>query len=176
MKNSKILISMALIAALNTLALTRYSAYAEVYKYVDAHGQVHFSDSPKSNYPASVYQMNGHPASGYQTNGHKAGEGDRSDIETVNPKELEKIAKRLKKQRLQRESKRRAVAKKASKKHKRIKKAAAAKKEREKACQLARNKETAAFRKRGKGKNLKQMESALANYEKKQQQRKKKCR
>lgn len=176
MKNSKILTSMALIAALNALSIILRPAFSEVYQYVDAHGQVHFSDSPKSHSPVTVYQINGYQTNGYQANGYKVDEGDSSDIKTVDPKELEKIAKRLKKQRIQRESKRRAVAKQISKKHKIMKKAAAAKKEKERACQLARNNETAAFRKRAQGKNLKQMESALSNYEKKQQQRKKKCR
>jgi hypothetical protein len=63
----------------------------------------------------------------------------------------------------------------AKNKRQQQKKKVAAKKKKIKACQLARVKEDKAFRKRMKAKDLSQSESALENYEKKRDVRKKKC-
>lgn len=137
---------------------------AEVYKTVDENGRIHFSDRPiKSNAPLEGYQ-----SSGYSTSQPKA--------KIVNNKALEDVAKQLKAERLQRQAERKQEHKKLLKKQKQQKKIMAAAEKKKKACRLAKKKEDLAFRKRVQTKNLKQSESALANYEKKRDARIAKCR
>lgn len=146
-----------------TLSLVSFvmSAYGEVYQRTDAKGRMHFSDSPLTSYQASGYG--------------KAHASIQTKIKKSDHKALANVAKRLKKDRLQREAKRKQVLKKSYQKRKKQQKILAIAKQRKTLCRLARKKEDLAFRKRGQGQNLTQMRNALANYEKKRDIRKLRC-
>lgn len=140
------------------LSIPLLEVNAEVYRFVDKDGQVHFSDS------ASRY---------YETGGYKS---PQSPIEPVNQQALDNAASRLTNERLERASKRKALSEKREKAHKKQQQQIRLEKKQKARCRLAIKKEDQAFRQRGKSKNLKQMESALANYEKKRDYRKIQCR
>lgn len=152
-----------------TLSAVSHRIYADVnndvhqniYKHIDANGDVHFSDRPLKDYSIGGYQ-------------EQSGYGEQGTV-SVDLKRLELIAKQLKRYRLQREKKRKKDDKAVLQKYQKQQQRLIAKKNKQKACDLASAKEDAAFRKRSKGRNLKQMESALANYEKKREIRKLKC-
>jgi hypothetical protein len=91
-------------------------------------------------------------------------------------KQLESIAQAFKEDRLKRENERVKQEKvRAKKKKKREKKLALAKK-RKLACKKAKTGEDLAFRKRTQRQGLMQMRKALANYEKKRDIRREKCK
>lgn len=171
MKYSKILIPMALMVALSILITRQSLTYAEVYKYVDTNGQVHFSDKPLGGLSLDSILVVGD-----SKKSEKLEAKSQSLSKQVNdPAALESIATELKANRVQREKKRIRRAKIKSKRWKAQKKAAKDKKQKKKACQIARKQEESAFRNRTKKKNLKQMEGALVQYEKKRNLRKQKC-
>jgi hypothetical protein len=130
-------------------------AQAEVYRHVDAKGRLYFSDSPEADYRSR----------GYST----------TRVQKTDYKALEETAKRLKKDRLIRDSKRQKALAKSAKKRKKQQKLLAAAEKRKKACYLARKKEDAAFRNRTKRQSLTKMRNALSNYEKKREARIAKC-
>jgi hypothetical protein len=151
-------------------------SYKTIYKTIDENGRVHFSDSPRAQ-NSENYSANGYSTSSLDANPVSSALRQKSETQTkeVDTGELEQIATDLKKERLQREKLRKKERSKAKKKRQQQKKKVAAKKKKIKACQLARVKEDKAFRKRMKAKDLSQSESALENYEKKRDVRKKKC-
>ncbi len=130
---------------------------AEIYKRVDAQGRTHFSDSSLTSYKSVGYQQ-------VSTSSSK----QNSDA-------LEKVAKRLKKNRLKREGERKRSLSKRKQKHKKQLKLLAAANKRKKACSVARQKEDKAFRQRTQRQSLTKMRKALANYEKKRELRQVKC-
>ena len=146
---------------LGVLLTPLMNVYAEVYRYVDENGQVHFSDSTSRH---------------YESGGYKSPQGTIDSVDLVNQQALENTANRLKNERLGRESKRKALSKKREQAHKKQQQKIRMAKKQKEACRLARKKEDQAFRQRGKSKNVKQMGKALANYEKKRDQRKIQCR
>lgn len=144
---------------------------AEVYKNIDAQGRVYFSDRPiksSQSHSAQDYSAQGYSAQGYSEKANPAQAPDNS--------QLEKIANKLKAQRLKRQAQRDKKLKKAIKKQKQQQKKLAAAKKKKKACALARKKEDKAFRQRSQANNLSQAESALARYEKQRDIRATKCR
>lgn len=155
------------------------SVSAEIYQYIDEHGLVHFSDQPPAGITSGLnHGLNNGVTNGLLSNDSRLNKTDnQKSTESINdPAALEKIAKELRSNRVQREKQRAKAAKTHAKRRQKQKKAAKAKQQKKKACQLARKKEEAAFRNRTNKKNLKQMESALASYEKKRDLRKQKCR
>ena len=133
------------------------TVHGEIYKRTDADGNTSFSDSPLANY-------------------HSGGYGNvQHDSTAVDHKALEGIAKRLKKERLQREKSQKKALANRLKKHKQQQKLLAAAKKRKQACRLARKKEDLAFRKRTQRQSLNKMQNAFSNYEKKRDIRETKC-
>lgn len=153
MKLSINLLSMVLLSSV-------MAAHGEVYKRTDVNGRIYFSDSPLASYQSSGYQSPSHRNSSSAKVDHKA---------------LEKVAKGLKKERLQREKARKKALANGLKKRKKQQKLLAAAEKRKQSCRSARKNEDLAFRKRSQGKNLNQLRSALANYEKKRDLRKARC-
>jgi hypothetical protein len=138
-----------------TLLLASFMTQAEIYRHTDERGRQYFSDSPQGN---------------YQSSGYSSVKGQKLDY-----KALDQTAKRLKKDRLQRELERKKALAKSNKQRKKQQKLLAAAEKRKKACYLARKKEVAAFRKRTKRQSLNQMRNALSNYERKHEARIAKC-
>ncbi len=133
-------------------------ASAEIYKRIDSKGRSHYSDSSVANYRSAGYQKSVKVSSRQNSN------------------KLENIAKRLKKDRLKRESERTKSLSVRKKKQKKQKKLLAAADKRKKACSIARQKEDRAFRQRTQRQSLTNMRKALANYEQKREIRQVKCR
>jgi diphthamide synthase subunit DPH2 len=137
---------------------------AEIYQWVDSQGRVQFSDSSSEEYHSA----------GYAHSVDKTVFSKNSQFQTL--KDLNNIAKELKKDRLNRE-KIRAKAKQERMNHnKKRKKQSAAAKKRKRACEKARVQQNIAFRKRTQYQGLIQMRKALVNYERKRDVRQKKCR
>lgn len=137
------------------LSLASLTIQAEIYRHSDEQGRHYFSDSPHGNYPSS---------------GYSASKGKKTDY-----KALDQTAKRLKKDRMQREQERKKALAKSKLKRKKQQKILAAAEKRKKSCYLARKKEDAAFRNRTKRQSLSKMRNALSNYEKKREARIAKC-
>lgn len=154
MKISCLLVSMLLLSSAET-------SHGEVYQRTDADGRVYFSDSPLA---------------GYRSYGYQIPRNNKNSSIKVDHTALEKIAKDLKKDRLQRERARKKALASGLKKRRKQKKLMAVAEKRKQFCRTARKNEDLAFRKRAQGKNLNQLRSALANYEKKRDLRKARCK
>lgn len=158
--------------SVNLLTLLTYfllvfsiQAQSEIYQWVDAEGRIQFSDNPIKKYNSTGYVQKSSSNSSVTA----------SESYSERSKNLEEIAKVLKKDRLKRENNRKNEAKARAKKNKKQKKQLAAIKKKKLACKKAREKEDLAFRKRTKSQRLAKMRKALANYEKKRETRRKKC-
>jgi hypothetical protein len=134
------------------------SAAAQIYRWVDDSGRVQFSDSPDPNYHSQVLTSTAH-----------------SVRPSIDVKLLQKKAKRLKQNRLKRESAAAKIFNAKRQKRLRNEKKIVKKKKQMQACYSAREKENLAFRQRSKSRNLTAMRKALGRYEKKKMIRINKC-
>jgi hypothetical protein len=137
---------------------------AEIYQWVDSHGRVQFSDSPSEEYHSA----------GYAHSADKSVPSTISQSQTL--KDLNNIAKELKKDRIKREKIRAKEKQDRINDNKKRKKQLAAIKNKKRACEKARVQQNIAFRERTQYQGLIQMRKALANYERKREVRQKKCR
>lgn len=146
--------------------------HAEVFRWVDNQGRVQFSDIPnlvKKNDNLPNTKTVSQPSNqGADVIGHKK-------ISHKEPKDLNAIAKKMKKERLMREKAKKKREKKRKAKLKKHQKQLAAAKKKKLACKKAKENEDLAFRKRTQQQGLLKMRKALANYEKKREARRKKC-
>ena len=148
--------------------------HAEVFRLVDKQGRVQFSDIPNlekktknDNLPNT--KTVSQPSNQYaDVIGHKK-------ISNKEPKDLNAIAKKMKKERLVREKSKKKREKNRKAKLKKHQKQLAAAKKKKLACKKAKENEDLAFRKRTQQQGLLKMRKALANYEKKREARRKKC-
>lgn len=138
---------------------------SEIYQWVDSQGHIQFSDSPHEEYAAAGYSRQLPKAQSLTTSVPASG----------NPKDLESIAKELKKDRLKRQRLRDKDSKARAKTNKKRQQQLVAAKKRKLACKKARDKEDLAFRQRTQRQGLMKMRKALANYEKKRETRRKNC-
>ena len=131
---------------------------AEIYRWVDNKGRIQFSDSPNPDYQTQAL------ASSY-----------KSVSASFDLQVLQKKAKQLKQDRLEREK----AVKKAfnTKRQKRLRneRAIAKRNKKKQACDNAKKKENLAFRQRTKSRRLMAMRRALERYENKRLIRIKKC-
>jgi hypothetical protein len=134
------------------------SASAEIYRWVDAHGRVQFSDNPDPNYNSQALVNTASSVSSH------------IDIPL-----LQKKAQQLKQERLKRKRDTEKLFKNKRQKRLRNEKMIAKKKKKKQVCDNAQKKENLAFRQRSKSRSLDAMRKALARYEKKKVIRIKKC-
>ena len=154
----RLVIIKLLIAYFIFILIPPLAAHADIYRWVDEKGRVQFSDSPNPNYDSQALVSKTDSL------------GSTTDI-----KQLQKDAKQLKQQRLQRESDAKKVLQSKRKKRLKNEKRIATKKRKKQACDNARKKEDLAFRQRGKSRNLTAMRKTLERYEKKRKIRINKC-
>jgi hypothetical protein len=151
-----------------------WSSYgqAEIYQWLDSNGRLQFSDTP----PASFSNSPSNSPAATHVPSTDISEIENSSVSSAKRTEnLQRIAKKLKKDRLKREKVRAKELRSRAKKDKKRKKKLAAAKKRKAACKKARTAEDLAFRQRTKRHGLNKMRKALANYEKKRQARQNKC-
>lgn len=155
------------------LAFFSMNSSSEIYHWVDAKGRQQFSDSPRESHSSEGYDSRVDHSPSHSLKGY--GTFVKSSEKSQTPKELERIAKKIKKDRIKRERLRAKAKRLRVKKNKKREKQLAAAKKRKQACQTAKNKEDAAFRKRTQRQGLSQMRKALSNYEKRREIRREKC-
>ena len=144
------------------------NAQGEIYQWVDSQGRTQFSDSPIEKYDAAGYAQQPRREQPVTNSGYETDIGSS--------KNLDEIAKELKQDRLKRKKLRDKELKARAKKNKQRKKQLVAAKKKKRACKIARDKEDLAFRQRSQRQGLVKMRKALANYEKKSEIRREKCK
>ena len=154
------------------LLMISHLAHAEIYRWVNSHGRVEFSDVPntKAVTTKAVNTKTANQALKVKTDGV-----DQKKISNKQPKDLKAIARKMKKERLAREKVKKKRERNRQIKLKKHKKQLVAAKKKKLACKKAKEKEDLAFRKRTQQQGLLSMRKALANYEKKRKTRLKKC-
>lgn len=149
------------------LLMISHLAHAEIYRWVNSHGRVEFSDVPNTK---AVNTKTANQVLKVKTDGV-----DQKKISNKQPKDLKAIARKMKKERLAREKVKKKRERNRQIKLKKHKKQLVAAKKKKLACKKAKEKEDLAFRKRTQQQGLLSMRKALANYEKKRKTRLKKC-
>jgi hypothetical protein len=166
-------ISKKYLLMIGVCAFFSVQSLAEIYQWVDSKGRPQFSDSPSEEYKSSGYAQSTNNSS---TLDSALTPNTAPSSRAKSAKQLESIAQAFKEDRLKRENERvKQERVRAAKNKKREKKLALAKK-RKLACKKAKTREDLAFRKRTQRQGLMQMRKALANYEKKRDIRREKCK
>lgn len=142
--------------------------WADIHRWTDEHGRIHFSDSASSEYSSSVISSSSKRITAIPV---KPQSNEKERLKSLN-----KTAAKMKKQRLKREKS--AQKKAAEKRKKRLKheKRLAKIEKKKQACAKARKREDIAFRQRIKSQRLSGMRKSLENYDKKRAIRQKKCK